>query len=49
MLVARNIEYSEETKRYEVTDWACAIVDGKDIKPDTWYILKDGKLVEDNG
>ena len=49
VLVARNIEYSEETKRYEVTDWACAIVDGKDIKPDTWYILKDGKLVEDNG
>ena len=49
VLVARNIEYSEETKRYEVTDWACGIVDGKDIKPDTWYILKDGKLVEDNG
>ena len=20
----------------------------KDIKPDTWYRLKDGKLVEDN-
>ena len=49
VLVARNIEYSEETKRYEVTDWACAIVDGKDIKPDAWYRLKDGKLVEDNG
>ena len=48
VLVARNIEYSEETERYEVTDWACAIVDGKDIKPDTWYRLKDGKLVEDN-
>ena len=48
VLVARNIEYSEEAKRYEVTDWACAIVDGKDIKPDTWYRLKDGKLVEDN-
>ena len=48
MLVARNIEYSEKTKRHEVADWACAIVDGKDIKPDTWYRLKDGKLVEDN-
>ena len=48
VLVARNIEYSEKTKRYEVADWACAIVDGKDIKPDTWYRLKDGKLVEDN-
>ena len=48
VLVARNIEYSKNTERYEVTDWACAIVDGKDIKPDTWYRLKDGKLVEDN-
>ena len=48
VLVARNIEYSKDTERYEVTDWACAIVDGKDIKPDTWYRLKDGKLVEDN-
>ena len=48
VLVARNIEYSIETTRYEVVDWACAIVDGKDIKPDTWYRLKDGKLVEDN-
>ena len=48
VLVARNIEYSKETSRYEVTDWACGIVDGKDIKPDTWYRLKDGKLVEDN-
>ena len=48
VLIARNIEYSEETKRHEVADWACAIVDGKDIKPDTWYRLKDGKLVEDN-
>ena len=48
VLVARNIEYSTKTSRYEVVDWACAIVDGKDIKPNTWYRLKDGKLVEDN-
>lgn len=48
VLVARNIKYSTETTRYEVIDWACAIVDGKDIKPNTWYRLKDGKLVEDN-
>ena len=46
MLVARNIEYSEETKRYEVADWACAIVDDKNIKSDTWYELSNGKLVE---
>ena len=46
VLVARNIEYSEETKRYEVADWACAIVDDKEIKSDTWYELSNGKLVE---
>ncbi len=46
VLVARNIEYSEETKRYEVADWACAIVDDKNIKSDTWYELSNGKLVE---
>ena len=32
--------------RYEVTDWACGIVDGVNIKEDTWYRLEDGKLVE---
>ena len=46
VLVARNIEYSEENKRYEVTDWACAIVDDKNIKSDTWYELENGKLIE---
>lgn len=46
ILVARDVRFSIETRRYEVTDWACAIVDGKDIKPDTWYRLRDGKLVE---
>ena len=46
VLVARNIEWVEEHDRYEVTDWACGIVDGVDIKEDTWYRLEDGKLVE---
>jgi hypothetical protein len=46
VLVARNIEWVEEHGRYEVTDWACGIVDGVDIKEDTWYRLEDGKLVE---
>ena len=32
VLVARNIEYSIDNQRYEVTDWACAIVDDKEIK-----------------
>ena len=48
ILVARNIEYSRETYRYEVTDWACAIVDGEKIKADTWYHLVDGELKEVN-
>ena len=46
VLVARNIEYSIDNQRYEVTDWACAIVDDKEIKSDTWYELSNGKLVE---
>lgn len=46
VLVARNIEWVEEHDRYEVTDWACGIVDGVNIKEDTWYRLEDGKLVE---
>ena len=46
VLVARNIEWVEEHGRYEVTDWACGIVDGVNIKEDTWYRLEDGKLVE---
>ena len=46
VLVARNIEYSAATGRYEVTDWACGIVDDKEIKSDTWYELSNGKLVE---
>ena len=49
VLVARNIGYSMDNQRYEVTDWACAIcaiVDDKEIKSDTWYELSNGKLVE---
>ena len=47
VLVARKIEYNDGTNEYEVADWACALVDGKEIKEDTWYVLKDGKLVEE--
>ena len=31
---------------YSVKDFSTAIVDGKDIKADTWYKLENGKLVE---
>ena len=47
VLVARNIEYNYVTNKCEVADWACALVDGEEIKEDTWYVLKDGKLVEE--
>ncbi len=32
--------------KYIITDFAAAIVDGKTIKPDTWYKLENGKFVE---
>ena len=38
---------AEENKNdCSVKDFATAIVDGKDIKADTWYKLENGKLVE---
>ena len=36
----------ENEHDYLVKDFATAIVDDKDIKADTWYKLKNGKLVE---
>ena len=49
VLIARNIEWNGDNNRYEVTDWACGIVDGVNIKEDTWYRLDNGKLVEAEG
>ena len=49
VLVARNIEWNGDNNRYEVSDWACGIVDGVNIKEDTWYRLDNGKLVEAEG
>ena len=31
---------------WKITDFKAAIVDGKTIKPDTWYKLQDGEFVE---
>ena len=36
----------ENESDYSVKEFATAIVDGKDIKADTWYKLENGKLVE---
>lgn len=38
----------ENETDYSVKEFATAIVDGKDIKADTWYKLENGKLVEDD-
>ena len=35
-----------EENDYSVKEFATAIVDGNDIKADTWYKLENGKLVE---
>ena len=39
-------EENENENDYSVKEFATAIVDGKDIKADTWYKLENGKLVE---
>lgn len=38
----------ENEDNYSVKEFATAIVDGKDIKANTWYKLENGKLVEAN-
>ena len=37
---------AKEKNDYSIKEFATAIVDGKDIKEDTWYKMIDGKLVE---
>ena len=36
----------ENVDDYGVKEWRAFVVDGADIKADTWYKLVDGKLVE---
>ena len=31
---------------YNIKDWKAAVVDGRTIKADTWYTLKNGEFVE---
>ena len=38
---------AEENKNnYEIKEWKTVIVDGETVKADTWYMLKDGELME---
>ena len=36
----------EMSDSYEIKDWKAAVVDGEEIKADTWYTLKNGAFVE---
>ena len=36
----------ESDESYDIACWAAAVVDGKTIKADTWYTVRDGKFVE---
>ena len=36
----------ESEEYYAIADWKAVIVDGEKVKADTWYCLKNGKLVE---
>ena len=41
LVIAEEYDYSSNIKEYKV-----AVVDGKDIKADTWYCLNNGEFVE---
>ena len=36
----------ENDSNYEIKEWKAVVVDGEKIKPDVWYTLQDGELVE---
>ena len=38
---------AEETAGdYSIASWKAVVVDGEEVKADTWYMLKNGKFVE---
>ena len=36
----------EDSDSYDIEEWIAFVVDGTDIKPDTWYCLVDGEVKE---
>ena len=38
----------EEEENFEIKSWKAVVVDGINVKPDTWYILQNGELVDIN-
>ena len=37
---------AESRKDYSIVGWNAAVVDGENIKADTWYTLHNGEFVE---
>lgn len=37
---------AEYDNSFDIKEWKAGVVDGKNLKPDTWYTLKDGEFVE---
>ena len=37
---------AEEENSCKISNWKAVVVDGVNIKADTWYMLKDGELIE---
>ena len=36
----------EQSNNYDIAHWKAVEVDGKAVKADTWYRLKNGELME---
>lgn len=36
----------ENANNYDIKDWLAFVVDGENVKADTWYRLNDGELEE---
>ena len=36
----------EQEDDFSIKEWAAVLVDGKDVKPDTWYRLNNGQIEE---
>ena len=43
---AVDVRAEENPNNYEIKDWMAVVVDGINVKADTWYELKDGELTE---
>ena len=39
----------ENSYSYDIKEWKAVVVDGEEIKADTWYQLVDGELKELEG